>query len=98
MYLLGYDEQHRPLNPTQTFEDISQDHAQKTVTIEQHPHESISMASIHPCKHAQVMKKIIDHLSVGSVLRVDQYMLIFLKFLTAVLPTMEYDYTTSMDT
>ncbi|TPX62344.1 hypothetical protein PhCBS80983_g00489 [Powellomyces hirtus] len=100
VWLFGYDEHRRPLTATQIFEDISQDHAQKTVTIEPHPHEHVSMASIHPCKHANVMKKIIDRLlesDSGKELRVDQYLLLFLKFVASVLPTVEYDYTTSMD-
>jgi ubiquitin-like-conjugating enzyme ATG3 len=45
------------------FEDFSQDHAKKTVTMEQHPHLSLTMASIHPCRHANVMKRIIDNLA-----------------------------------
>ena len=52
------------------------------------------MASIHPCKHANVMKKIIDHLVENGKegeLRVDQYLMLFLKFMSAVLPTMDYD-------
>ena len=98
VFLFGYDEQRRPLSTTQIFQDISQDHAKKTVTIEVHPHEDVTLASIHPCRHANVMKRIIDHLDdAGSELRVDHYLLIFLKFLSSVLPTMEYDYTTSMD-
>ncbi|KAJ3056279.1 E2-like enzyme [Rhizophlyctis rosea] len=100
VWLFGYDEHRRPLTSTQIFEDISQDHAKKTVTIETHPHENVSMASIHPCKHANVMKKIIDHLVENGKegeLRVDQYLMLFLKFMSAVLPTMDYDYTTSME-
>ncbi|KAJ3042744.1 E2-like enzyme [Rhizophlyctis rosea] len=100
VWLFGYDENRRPLTSTQIFEDISQDHAKKTVTIEAHPHENVSMASIHPCKHANVMKKIIDHLVENGKegeLRVDQYLMLFLKFMSAVLPTMDYDYTTSME-
>ena len=50
VWLYGYDEQNRPLKTEQIYEDISQDHAKKTVTIEPHPHLSLSMASIHPCK------------------------------------------------
>lgn len=95
VWLFGYDEQRRPLTSEQIFEDISQDHAQKTVTIEPHPHEMVSMASIHPCKHANVMKKIIDQMGEdeesGRELRVDQYLLLFLKFVASVLPTVEYD-------
>ena len=78
------------------YEDISHDHAQKTVTIEAHPHmPQVSMASIHPCKHSSVMKRIVEMLeaSGSETVRVDQYLVIFLKFMTAVLPTIEYDYT-----
>ncbi|BBG97273.1 hypothetical protein Prudu_006339 [Prunus dulcis] len=41
-------------------EDVSQDHARKTVTIEDHPHLPGKHASVHPCRHGAVMKKIID--------------------------------------
>ncbi|KAJ3089633.1 Arabinose-proton symporter (Arabinose transporter) [Quaeritorhiza haematococci] len=100
VWLFGYDEHRRPLTSVQIFEDISQDHAKKTVTIETHPHENIHLASIHPCKHANVMKKIIDHLIANGkqdTLRVDQYLILFLKFMSSVLPTMDYDYTVSME-
>lgn len=50
VWLFGYDEHRKPLTPAQIYEDISQDHANKTVTIEPHPHLSISQASVHPCK------------------------------------------------
>ncbi|CAG8689787.1 9517_t:CDS:2 [Funneliformis caledonium] len=63
MWLYGYDEHRRPLTSVQIFEDISQDYAKKTVTIETHPHLNMSLASIHPCRHAQVMKKIIEKMN-----------------------------------
>jgi len=48
---LSFRNQHRhPLKPAQIYQDISQDHANKTVTIEPHPHLNMSQASIHPCK------------------------------------------------
>ncbi|KAI8848538.1 autophagocytosis associated protein [Chytridium lagenaria] len=100
VFLFGYDENRRPLTTEQVFEDISQDHAKRTVTIEAHPHENLSLASIHPCKHGNVMKRIIDQIAESgkdTELRVDQYLLLFLKFMSSVLPTMEYDYTVSMD-
>ncbi|ORX68952.1 hypothetical protein DL89DRAFT_278416 [Linderina pennispora] len=99
VWLFGYDEQGSPLTARQIFEDISEDHARKTVTIETHPHLSLQMASIHPCKHAHVMRKIIERAleSGRREIRVDQYLVIFLKFMSSVLPTIEYDYTMSTD-
>ncbi|KAL2550153.1 PLAT domain-containing protein [Forsythia ovata] len=48
------------LQPELVLEDVSQDHARKTVTIEDHPHLPGKHASVHPCRHGAVMKKIID--------------------------------------
>ncbi|KAH8552087.1 autophagocytosis protein [Umbelopsis sp. PMI_123] len=100
LWLFGYDEQRRPLMSKQVFEDVSSDYVQKTVTIEAHPHLNMSLASIHPCKHADVMKKIIERMAQSAQdpdndLRVDQYLIIFLKFMSSVMPTIDYDHTIS---
>ncbi|PVU87532.1 hypothetical protein BB559_005993 [Furculomyces boomerangus] len=98
VWLSGYGEDGAPLRPKDIFDDISQEHARKTVTIEPHPHMNIQLASIHPCKHANVMKKIIERSVTGNrEVRVDQYLIIFLKFISTVLPTIEYDYTMSSE-
>jgi len=57
VWLFGYDENNKPLSPEKVLEDISQDHANKTVTTATNPHTGIMQAYIHPCKHAHVMKK-----------------------------------------
>lgn len=68
MWLIGYDESGSPLKPSEIFEDISSDYAQKTVTIEPFPHKSgLSTASVHPCKHASVMKKVIERMDQGVI-------------------------------
>lgn len=168
MWLVGYDEHGSPLKPAQIFEDISSDYAQKTVTIEPFPHSAtLNTASIHPCKHASVMRKVIERMDAsvkeeqkrlrnrqqqgGSVdaaeeatpaaggsskkkkwglggamkkvasrstsgsgadgadspgdgsaalvevegLRVDQYLLVFLKFMASIVPAIEIDATQS---
>ncbi|KAF6995436.1 hypothetical protein CFC21_011939 [Triticum aestivum] len=99
VWLTGYDEARMPLKPELVFQDISQDHAHKTVTIEDHPHLLVGQhASVHPCKHAAVMKKIIDVIvSQGGAPEVDKYLFIFLKFMASVIPTIEYDYTMDFD-
>ncbi|XP_049801505.1 ubiquitin-like-conjugating enzyme ATG3 isoform X5 [Schistocerca nitens] len=95
LWLSGYDEKRKPLTVEQMYEDVSQDHAKKTVTMETHPHmPGPPMASVHPCKHAEVMKKIIQTVTEGGgELGVHMYLIIFLKFVQAVIPTIEYDYT-----
>jgi len=133
------------LTPSQIFQDISADHALKTVTIEAFPHSStLPAASVHPCKHASVMKKVIERMNAGVVeeqlaarknsgkpqdkekdkdgkkkwgfgrkggkedgykgaaeeeeiegMRVDFYLVVFLKFIASIVPTIEVDSTTA---
>ncbi|KAF6140378.1 hypothetical protein GIB67_005303 [Kingdonia uniflora] len=74
VWLTGYDESRMLLQPELVLEDVSQDHARKTVTIEDHPHLPGKHASVHPCRHGAVMKKIIDVLmSRGVEPEVDKY-------------------------
>lgn len=95
LWLFGYDENRKPLTVEEMYEDVSQDHAKKTVTMETHPHlPGPPMASVHPCRHAEVMKKIIETVMEGGrELGVHMYLIIFLKFVQSVIPTIEYDYT-----
>eukprot|EP00262_Sarcandra_glabra_P008392 TRINITY_DN21918_c0_g1_i1.p1 TRINITY_DN21918_c0_g1~~TRINITY_DN21918_c0_g1_i1.p1 ORF type:complete len:316 (+),score=66.18 TRINITY_DN21918_c0_g1_i1:170-1117(+) len=98
VWLTGYDESRILLHPELVLEDVSQDHARKTVTIEDHPHLPGKHASVHPCRHGAVMKKIIDVLmSHGVEPEVDKYLFLFLKFVASVIPTIEYDYTMDFD-
>lgn len=133
-----------PLTPSQIFQDVSADHAFKTVTIEAFPHStSLQAASVHPCKHASVMKKVIERMNQGVLeeqrkafgqgatspstskdkqkkwifrktsgsgkdapvplngeeeiegMRVDFYLVVFLKFIASIVPTIEVDSTTA---
>ncbi|KAG1694627.1 hypothetical protein DVH05_021128 [Phytophthora capsici] len=106
VWLFGYDERNSPLSGDQMFEDIMQDYANRTVTMEPHPHRgSLVHASIHPCQHGAVMKRIIANLKarnpgeteteeqVANEIRSDQYLFLFLKFIQSVIPTIDYDYT-----
>ncbi|KAK5646669.1 hypothetical protein RI129_005133 [Pyrocoelia pectoralis] len=95
LWLTGYDENHKPLTVEQVYQDVSKDYAMKTVTMEVHPHLSVPrMASVHPCRHAEVMKSIIETVTEGGgELGVHMYLIIFLKFMQSVMPTIEYDYT-----
>lgn len=98
VWLFGYDENGKPLDHQKVLEDIHIDYSNKTVTIEQHPHLSTSHASIHPCRHAEMMKKMIDRMSdEGKYVRVDLYLYIFLKFISAVIPTIDYDHTIQIE-
>ncbi|KAJ8921046.1 hypothetical protein NQ315_015842 [Exocentrus adspersus] len=95
LWLTGYNEKHQPLTEEELYEDVNKDYVMKTVTMETHPHLSVpKMASVHPCRHAEVMKHIIETvMEGGGELGVHMYLIIFLKFMQSVIPTIEYDYT-----
>jgi ubiquitin-like-conjugating enzyme ATG3 len=97
IWLFGFNENGSGLSTYEIYQDIMQDYAKKTVTIDPHPHLSNQHASIHPCQHATAMLSILSALKeCGNLPSVDQYMLIFLKFIQSVVPTIEYDYTTDV--
>ena len=105
MWLVGYSEKKKLLTQSEMFEDISEEHADKTVTMECHPHlpGQVTMASIHPCKHAEVMKRLVQAMTsfdpasasggTEKSIGVHLYLIVFLKFMQAVIPTIEYDFT-----
>jgi ubiquitin-like-conjugating enzyme ATG3 len=98
VWLFGYDENRQPLTQDEIYEDIMQDYAKRTVTIEAHPHLGEQHASIHPCQHSAVMKRIVDHLCAGGKEpQISQYLFIFLKFIQSVIPTVDYDFTTEVE-
>merc|ERR1712129_104086 len=97
VWLRGYDENGSPLSSSAIFEDISADHAHKTVTVEAHAHSGVVCASIHPCRHSEVMKRFMSRLEEsGKRMSIDQYLFLFLKFMSAVIPTIQYDFTQSV--
>lgn len=97
--------------------------------MEMHPHfTGVSMPSIHPCRQAELMKRLMDKMAgstedvsngAGGVpspalgaasstadceasvdetqqkrpLGVHQYLMVFLKFVQSVIPTIDYDFT-----
>lgn len=98
LWLFGYSEAGELLKEEEIFQDVMADYANKTVTIENHPHLGTKQASIHPCNHAKVMKKIIDTIqSNGGTPQVHQSLFVFLKFISSVVPTIEYDFTIDLE-
>jgi len=148
MYMSGYLPNGQPLPPHLMMDDIVGDYKDKTVTLEDFPFfaNSVKMASIHPCRHASVMKTLLDRADAALKLRrerqkaglpsdsaqglenqiesldisnrdaagdnsddweevqhdvadqdvairVDQYLVVFLKFMASVTPGIEHDFT-----
>lgn len=114
IYLSGFDGNGAPLSPKAMFDDIVSDYKNKTVTIESAPFlDNLMLISIHPCRHAGVMRLLLNHAEARKIeevanpneteewedleqtLQVDRYLVLFLKFIASVTPTIEYDFTMS---
>ncbi|KAF2085208.1 hypothetical protein K490DRAFT_47155 [Saccharata proteae CBS 121410] len=74
LYLSGYLIQSEPLPPHLMMEDIVGDYKDKTVTLEDFPFldSGVKMASVHPCKHASVMKVLLDRADAALKLRLQR--------------------------
>ena len=66
IWLVGYSESRQPLSADECLEDVSVEHVKKTVTVDEHPHTGVRAVSIHPCRHAAVMKSLGEQLSAGG--------------------------------
>lgn len=98
MWLNGFDNDNIQLDQNAMLEDIMGDYANKTVTFEEHHNLPQKWLSIHPCNHANAMKSIIDTIiDNGGKPRVESSMFFFLKFISAVTPTIEYDFTIDLE-
>lgn len=105
MYLVGYASDHvTPLTTDQMKEDVYRSNYGKTVTIDPHPVLGIPCISIHPCRHAETMRSLMhrmqenhdreragDSNSEPFVFPTHLALLLFLKFISTVLPTIQYD-------
>jgi ubiquitin-like-conjugating enzyme ATG3 len=98
LWLFGYDEEGKPLKPELIYEDVLSEYVAKTVTVDPHPLTGIPTVSIHPCKHSQVMKKVVqDWVDQGITPRTDLAIFVFLKFISSVVPTINYDFTMDIE-
>ena len=94
MWLVGYDYKGRPLTANEMKEDVMPEYRNKTVTIEPQTCTGIKNISVHPCRHSQLLKKMInDFQNSGRKMEIHMTILLFLKFLQSVVPTVHYDYT-----
>lgn len=74
LYLSGYRPNGQPLPPQSMMDDIVGDYKDKTVTLEDFPFfgNNVKMASVHPCKHASVMKTLLDRADAALRIRRDK--------------------------
>ena len=94
LWLSGFDEDGKILSDNEIFEDIMNEYQNETVTVMEHPHLGVRQVSIHPCKHSEVLKSLIMKAEeCGGKIEPYQALFVFLKFMSSVMPTIEYDFT-----
>lgn len=94
MWLMGYNEKGIPLTDDEMKEDVMPEYRNKTCTIEEQTCTGIRNISVHPCRHSLLLKKMIkDFQNSGKKLEIEKSIILFLKFLQSVVPTVQYDLT-----
>ena len=98
LWLFGYRESGQPLSDAEVYQDVLSEYVTKTVTVDAHPGTGVRTASIHPCQHAAMMLKVITEWKASNhPVRPDLSLFVFLKFISGVVPTINYDFTMDID-
>eukprot|EP00331_Platyophrya_macrostoma_P008028 CAMPEP_0176414906 /NCGR_PEP_ID=MMETSP0127-20121128/5517_1 /TAXON_ID=938130 /ORGANISM="Platyophrya macrostoma, Strain WH" /LENGTH=273 /DNA_ID=CAMNT_0017794855 /DNA_START=298 /DNA_END=1119 /DNA_ORIENTATION=+ len=114
VYLIGYHEDNhtQPLTKEEMMQDVYAANREKTVSVDPHPFLKAACISIHPCRHAETMKRTMDHLKerledsqedlpeaerIHFVFPTYLALFVFLKFISSVVPTIEYDVGIDLD-
>ena len=94
VFFTGFDDTGgTALEPECLFEDVFVENARKTVTLERFPHTGQHMCSIHPCNHGNSMRKVIEQCIAHDLSpSVEQYLFIFLKLFSSIIPCIDFDF------
>ena len=98
LWLFGYSASGQPLTDKEVCEDVLSEYIAKTVTVDPHPCTGLRTVSIHPCQHSAMMLKVVKEWQQrGLAIRPDLSLFVFLKFISGVVPTINYDFTMDID-
>jgi len=107
LFLIGYNCDSVLLSGCEMMEDVYATNREKTVTIENHPFLKVPCISIHPCRHAETLKRILQHMEEKILNESNEKakfyfpasmcLFIFLKFMSSIIPTIEYDISIGFD-
>ena len=96
VFLSGTNYEGKRLAPETVLSYVSPQHANKTITIELHPHLNELCVSIHPCMHPHTMKRFIhEYLQRQEEFHLKMYMPLFLQFISCIVPTLLIKYHSS---
>lgn len=93
IWFFGTDRGRIPLNTSEIFSDFSVEHMKVSATLENHPITNLNSVSVHPCKHVDAMKKMFKFaLEQNKDIKIEHYLLHFLKFVSCIIPHMCFDF------
>lgn len=62
------------------------------------PYLECRMLTIHPCKHSDVLKRFNEQAKAkGKAIKPYQSLVVFLKFMSSIMPTIRYDQTLDVE-
>ena len=79
------------------YSDFMVEYIKVSLTLEQHPILNLNCISVHPCKHAFAMQKMFAfelEKKEASEVKIEDYIVHFLKFASCVIPQLEFDNST----
>ena len=96
MYFTANKKDGTPISNEEIKLDIQREYIETTLTMEKFPflEGGVTMPTVHPCRHAAVLKTMSDSMvESGHQVKSHFALLIFLKFISGVIPYVEFDYT-----
>lgn len=95
MYFSATKHDGTPVSNDDIRQDIQREYLDKTLTMEKFPFiENLVMPTVHPCRHAAVLKTMSQSMAEsGHTIQSHFALLIFLKFISSVVPYVEFDTT-----
>ena len=94
----GLNEYGEPLDDKSIYADFMVEYIKVSLTLEVHPVLNMNCISVHPCKHAFAMQKMfafeMEKKDIDNI-KVEDYLVHFLKFASCVIPQLEFDKSTT---
>ena len=93
----GIDSCGNMLSQEEIYSDFMVEYIKVSLTLEQHPIMNMNYISVHPCKHAFAMQKMFAfelEKKDESEVKIEDYLVHFLKFASCVIPQLEFDKST----
>ena len=93
----GIDSGGMMLSQEEIYSDFMVEYIKVSLTLETHPIMDMNYISVHPCKHAFAMQKMFAfelEKKDESEVKIEDYLVHFLKFASCVIPQLEFDKST----